>query len=153
MALSIVELQSPADRGRFLRLQQIYERELPPHLRHDPLVDASAEALLDARNRAFLAVEGAEAIGCIVLRHLDETTAVVQRLYVATTARRSGAGRALMEHLIAEARNAGYRRVVLDTDIEELRGAYRLYCSLGFTPCESFMPVSYESAHFMELPL
>ena len=53
--------------------------------------------------------------------------------------RRRGAGRAILTHIIAEARSRGYRRLSLETGSHEaFKPAQNLYQSFGFTPCGPF---------------
>lgn len=74
-------------------------------------------------------------------------------MFVQTAYRGRGLARALMEALIEAARGSGFTRIVLDTDREQLNAAYQLYRSLGFTDCEPYGEVDYETPTFMELRL
>ena len=125
-----------------------YEQSLPPDLRHIdvPVVDGDA-------NVALLADAGGAASGCVFVNRLDNESAVIQRLYVRPAARGHGLARALMQHAANDARERGYRRLVLDTDKDQLHAAYQLYLSLGFKPCAPFGPVTYDNPTYMELPL
>jgi putative acetyltransferase len=69
---------------------------------------------------------------CFVeVRFLDSKTAEMKRLYVRSTHRGKGLGRALAEAAIAVAREAGCARIVLDT-LPKMREAQALYELLGF---------------------
>ena len=85
-----------------------------------------------APNAAFIARLDDDGVGCVVCTSQDTATAELARLYVEPHARKSGAGRALVEAVTDFARGAGFERVVLDTHSELLAAAYRLYNSLGF---------------------
>lgn len=53
--------------------------------------------------------------------------------------RRRGAGRALMGHIVSEARARGYRRLSLETGTQDdFLPAQTLYRSFGFTVCGPF---------------
>lgn len=53
--------------------------------------------------------------------------------------RRRGAGRAILTHIVAEARRRGYRRLSLETGgSEAFNVAQRLYESFGFGYCGPF---------------
>jgi GNAT superfamily N-acetyltransferase len=79
----------------------------------------------------LLAEDDEGAAGCVALRALDARTAEVKRLYVRRRRRGSGTGRALIEAAIGAAREAGYRRVVLDS-LPKMHEALGLYRALGF---------------------
>ena len=52
---------------------------------------------------------------------------------------RKGAARAMLEHVVAEARRRGYRRLSLETGTAPaFEPAHRLYASAGFVPCGPF---------------
>ena len=53
--------------------------------------------------------------------------------------RRRGAGRAILGHLIQEARSRGYERLSLETGtVDAFIPAHRLYQSFGFSFCGPF---------------
>lgn len=70
-------------------------------------------------------------IGCGMLQHFAPGIGEVKRVFVSDTARGTGAGRALMQALISEARALGFTRLYLDTG-RPLTAAQALYTSLGF---------------------
>jgi GNAT superfamily N-acetyltransferase len=147
------EVRSADQRRALFVLVQSYEAYLPEHLRHGSLDENRLDQMLSPPNTAFIAESDDAPLGCVLVAHLDDSTTIIQRLYVSTEARGLGLGRALMDAAIAHARAKHYRRLVLDTQKDALEPAYRLYLSLGFRPCESFMPVSYDDPTYMELPL
>lgn len=136
------------------RLIREYEDSLPRDLRIRD-VESELRTLSDRypspSAALLLAYDESKAVGCVVVCPLDEATAEIKRLYVVPAARRSGAGRVLMEAAIAFARARRHSRVVLDTERERLRNAYRLYLSLGFAACEPYGTAEYANPTFMEL--
>jgi GNAT superfamily N-acetyltransferase len=131
-----------------------YEADLPLTLRHGEVPSAPALAQIYARrNAAFLASREGAAIGCIAVKEFDERTALVLRLFVKPRERGHGAARSLVTAAIRFARDAGFERLVLDTNKEQLMPAYLLYRSFGFEECAPFAEVSYDAPTFMELPL
>lgn len=102
--------------------------------------------------RLLLAEAGGAVIGCVALRPVDEHTGEMKRLYVRPAARGSGAGRALAERVIAEARRIGYRRLVLDT-LPSLVAAIRLYESLGFRDIAPYHANPVPGARYLGLDL
>lgn len=94
------------------------------------------------RGCVLLAWAGDELLGCGALRPVDDSSCEMKRVYLRPAARGRQLGRQLVERLLAEAREAGYRRVCLDV-LPEFVAARRLYASLGFVPAPpvSFNPV------------
>ena len=77
--------------------------------------------------------------GCGALKALDPTHGEVKSMRTASTRRRCGVGRAMLEHIIAEARTRSYARLSLETgSMDAFAPARRLYESFGFTYCGPF---------------
>jgi GNAT superfamily N-acetyltransferase len=89
--------------------------------------------------RLALALVGMEPAGCIALRPLDAQRAEAKRLYLRPRFRGQGAGLALLEWLIAEARSAGYRELLGDT-MPVMQRALQMYDGLGFVRTEPYLP-------------
>ena len=83
------------------------------------------------------AVEGDEVLGMIAYHRHSDTRCEMKRLYVKPSCRGMKLGEKLIEELIAHAKQAGYREMVLDT-IVPLHSAVHLYKKLGFTECEPY---------------
>jgi len=88
-------------------------------------------AALPGEYRIYVYRVDVRSAGCIALRDLGSGVAEIKRLYVADAARGRGAGRALTEFALAEARRLGFARVRLDT-LAGMRQAIALYRALGF---------------------
>ena len=107
----------------------------PPEDAHaldvDGLLDPTVTFFSLRRDGALLAV-GA-------LKRLDSEHAEVKSMHTVEAARGQGIGRRMIEHLIAVARAAGYRRLSLETgSMVEFAPARSLYRGAGFTLCEPF---------------
>jgi putative acetyltransferase len=78
-------------------------------------------------------------VGCGALKELEPTHGEVKSMRTASAHRRKGVGRAMLEHIIAEARARSYRRLSLETgSMAAFLPARRLYESFGFTCCAPF---------------
>ena len=72
-------------------------------------------------------------LGCGALAQLDATHGEVKSMRTPEARRRTGAGRALLMHIIEVARSRGYRRLSLETgSVAAFDPAHRLYESVGF---------------------
>lgn len=76
----------------------------------------------------------------------------MKRLYIRPAERGSGAGRALVEAVIARARERGYAAMRLDT-LPTMAAARSLYVSLGFEEIERYNDNPIEGVLFFELEL
>lgn len=85
----------------------------------------------------LVAVEGEDVLGMIAYHKHSDTRCEMKRLYVKSSCRGMKLGEKLIEELIAHARQAGYKEMVLDT-IVPLQSAIHLYKKLGFTECEPY---------------
>jgi len=82
--------------------------------------------------RLFLIAKlGARAVGCGALYDFDAGTGEIKRMWVAPDARGLGIARRLLDALEAEARSAGMRRLLLDTN-RTLTEAMALYENSGY---------------------
>jgi putative acetyltransferase len=82
---------------------------------------------------------GTTLLGCGALKELDPHHGEVKSMRTPQLLRRQGAGRAVLAHLINEARHRGYKRLSLETgSMEAFKPAWRLYETFGFTYCGPF---------------
>jgi putative acetyltransferase len=99
--------------------------------------------------------DGTVLVGCGALKELTDTHGEVKSMRTPKAIRRRGAGRAVLKHIIAEARSRGYRRLSLETGSHEaFKPAQRLYADFGFALCGPFAEYK-EDPHsvFMTLEL
>lgn len=78
-------------------------------------------------------------VGSGAIRHLDDDTCELKRMFFLKDYRGRGLGKKLLQMLLAFAREAGYRRVRLDTlDAQKQAQALKLYNRHGFYPIERY---------------
>lgn len=99
----------------------------------------SIERLREPDVTFFTAWDEDELAGCGALKELDKTHGEIKSMRAAPAYRGKGAGKAILEHIIAEAKERGYTRLSLETGkTPPFKPAARLYIAYGFTPCEAF---------------
>ena len=88
----------------------------------------------------FFAAWAGEKLAAVgALKHLDEKRGELKSMRAAPEARGTGAGQALLLHLLEEADRRGYRWLGLETGrAEPFVPAVRLYQKHGFAECEPF---------------
>ena len=87
--------------------------------------------------RFYLVKIGDAYVGVGCLKRLASDMGEIQRMYVRESARGAGAGRLLVERLLADARGLGYRTIRLES-LRALTAAHRLYRSVGFVEIEPY---------------
>ncbi len=100
----------------------------------------------------FLARDGADIAACVGFWGLAPGVAEMKRLYVRSGWQGTGLGRRLAEHVVAEARAAGYGALCLDT-LPDMTAAQGLYRSMGFQETTPYYKTPIEGTLFMELEL
>ena len=95
---------------------------------------------LRSRDITFWSVwDGTTLVGCGALKEMTPTEGEIKSMRTPKSLRRRGAGRAVLTHIIDEAKRRGYRRLSLETGSqEEFVPARRLYGSFGFVECGPF---------------
>ncbi|MEZ4299625.1 MAG: GNAT family N-acetyltransferase [Polyangiaceae bacterium] len=119
---------------------------LEEHLRnmHELSPRESVHALDASRLKApgitFWTVrDGDTLLGCGALKEIDPEHGEIKSMRTPETMRRRGAGRAMLDHILTEARARGYKRLSLETgSMEAFLPAQKLYESVGFTYCGPF---------------
>lgn len=91
--------------------------------------------------------------GCVALKPLEPPeVAEMKRLFVRASFRGLALGEHLARRVLGAARDAGYRRVRLDT-LPSMSAALRLYARLGFHEIPAYNENPIAGAHFLEVEL
>ena len=100
----------------------------------------------------LIAKSSGKACGCVALRKIDAQVCEMKRLYVKPEFRKHGLGKVLVERIISEAKQRGYKLIRLDT-LATMQSAIKLYKIFGFQeiPPYTFNPIP--GAVYLELRL
>jgi putative acetyltransferase len=133
-----IERADPRDE----RVRVLVERHLTFGRSFTPLEAAHAlevDELLDPAIVLFAARSGEEVLAIGAIKELEPGHGELKTMHTAEAARGRGLGRAMLGHLLAEARRRGYRRVSLETGtMDAFAPARALYEGAGFAPCAPF---------------
>ncbi len=84
--------------------------------------------------------DGETLLGTGALKRMNETDGEVKSMHTLQTARRSGTGQAMLQHIMAEAKALGLKQLYLETgSFEFFAPARALYAKHGFVECEPFV--------------
>jgi ribosomal protein S18 acetylase RimI-like enzyme len=144
MAPVRIRLCTQTDLAVVVQLERLWEQENIAYGDFPMSQDAFLESLLRFPAYFFVAESDGQIVGYIhgSLQHqlrvevLPEQAAYVEieNLYVRPEFRNSAVGSALLERLLAVARQEGIARFVVDTTSKETDRILRFYRSHGFTP-------------------
>lgn len=100
--------------------------------------------------RFYLVLDGADAVAVSCLKQLSKHVGEIQRMYVREPHRGQGVGRLIVDRLIADAREIGYRTLRLES-LKFLVAAHALYRSVGFVEISPYAGNSMENYHAPDL--
>ncbi|MBO6128773.1 MAG: GNAT family N-acetyltransferase [Pseudobutyrivibrio sp.] len=80
----------------------------------------------------LLGYEDDAPFGCIAIKKVDDNTCEAKRLYIKPEFRGKGYARIMLNSMIAQARELGYKEVCFTTRPDVMGVAYKLYKRMGF---------------------
>jgi putative acetyltransferase len=84
----------------------------------------------------WTAWDGDALLGCGALRELSPAAGEIKSMRTPQASRGRGAGKAILQHILAVARQRGYATLYLETGSHpDFAPAWALYRSAGFVPC------------------
>jgi len=103
----------------------------------------------------WTAWSNSELLGCGALKELSPAHGEIKSMRTRSARRRQGVARAMLQHIIAEARARSYARLSLETgSMEAFEPARRLYEAFGFGYCPPFADyIEDPNSSFMTLEL
>lgn len=96
-----------------------------------------AEKYTPPQGEVLIALEGDAAVGMVAYHRHSDMRCEMKRLYVKPNARGLHLGDTLVDSIIARAKTAGYKEMVLDT-LLHMNTAISLYRKHGFEECEPY---------------
>jgi len=135
MHIRRADLDDPAFAALMEEHRAAMQATAPPESRH--ALDLSG--LHRPEVRVWTVHDGDTLLGCGALQHLDAGHAEIKAMRTSRAHLRKGVARAMLDHLLAEARACSYARVSLETgSMAYFEPARRLYASTGFHECGPF---------------
>lgn len=135
MEIRIDDLQGPEVR----RLLAEHLHSMTLHSPPESIHALDLTGLLAPDVTFWSAWDGADLLGCGALKELDPYHGEIKSMRTASRHLRKGVARAMLAHILAEARRRGYVRLSLETGTAAaFEPAHRLYASAGFIHCAPF---------------
>jgi GNAT superfamily N-acetyltransferase len=131
-----IERQSVITPAAMSILEEYYEAV---HVVQRDEIDKMQQMLEDQASGIWLATEGDEVIGCVVLRSLNSVpgTGECKRLYVKPSARGKGVADLLLDAMECFAEAEGVTAIFLDS-YDDLKAAIALYSRRGYEYCARY---------------
>ena len=100
----------------------------------------------------LLALKDGQPAGCVGVRHFENSTCEMKRLFVRDAFKGTGIGKALAGAAIIAGRKLGYKRMLLDT-LAHMRPAIDIYTGLGFQPIAAYYDNPISDAVYLSMNL
>ena len=121
------------------QLLQQHLQSMALHSRPESIHALGIDALRQPGITLWTAWENSELLGRGALKALNAHHAEIKSMRTASTHLRKGVAKAMLAHMVEEAKRSRYQRLSLETgSAEAFEPARRLYAAFGFTSCEPF---------------
>ena len=135
MRIEPADLDSPAFAELMAEHQAAMQATAPPESQH--ALDLSG--LKQAHVRVWVLCDDDALLGCGALQHIDARHVEIKAMRTSRAHQRRGVGKAMLAHLLDQARAAGYAQASLETgSMDYFAPARRMYGDAGFTECAPF---------------
>ena len=135
-------IEGDKDFAEYLKIQK-YDKEL----------ENPASKYGMPEGRLYLAYVGEELAGCVGLKKLDENDQCeLKRMYVRPKFRGKQMGEKLLDVILQDARDIGYKEMYLDT-LPFLKSAIKMYHRRGFYEIPSYNDSPLDTTIYMKLDL
>ena len=94
---------------------------------------------IDLINHVIIIYENEIAVGCGAIKHFNENSMEIKRMFVSTSHRRKGIARKILNELTSWAKELGYKTCVLETS-DTMTSAVKLYTNSGFFIIPNYGP-------------
>lgn len=135
MEIRIDDLKGP-------EIRELLEEHLRSMHLHSPPESVHAldiEALLNPEITFWTVWGNGELLGCGALKELDTQHAEIKSMRTSSQHLRKGVAKYLLNHIVEEANQRGYKRLSLETgSMEAFEPARRMYAGFGFEYCGPF---------------
>ncbi len=122
-----------------LQLLDVHLAGMAEHSPPESMHALNSEELKDAHVTFYSAWETNDIMGCGALKELSPIHGEVKSMRTATNHLRKGVAKAILQHILTEAKERGYTKVSLETGtMDAFKPAHRLYENFGFYYCEPF---------------
>ena len=133
-----IEVDDLSD-GSVIQLLELHRQEMFKHSPPESVHALDLEAMHAPALTFWKAVVGDTIAACGALKQLDDHHAELKSMKTADAFLGRGVGRALLSHLLQEAKRRGYKRISLETGtMNAFLPARSLYESVGFKKCAPF---------------
>lgn len=102
--------------------------------------------------RLYIASIGKNPVGCVALKKIDNEYCEMKRLYVRQGNRGKDIGKKLVERIISDAKDIGYKHIRLDT-FPFMDRAIKMYKNYSFYEIEKYNDNPALSAIFMQMDI